>query len=176
MRLSKMVVEVIDKTKEFKEGGTAASSPVENVTADTNSSIKNAKGTSVAKTMMIIKVVNEVSSQVKRMATSTGNRYFNLTEDYMAENQMNLIDAYVGRAKTLASDLYSGAKIGAMVGGPIGAVVGLIGGIITYEADKAITIRQRESQWYSQLNATNAQTGWQQARLGLIDNGRGTEN
>lgn len=170
----KLLVEIYKKMDNDKT--VASSSPVEPVKTDTKASIKNASSQSTAKQIMVYKVVTEVADQAKRIAISTGNRYFNLSEDYMAQNDMVLINAYMGRAKTLAMDLYSGAKIGAMVGGPVGAVVGLIGGAVTYGVDRAIQIRERQSSWYSQLNSTNAQTGWEQARMGLIDNGRGTEN
>lgn len=171
---SRMVIELI-KTVKNEEKSTAQSSPVEGVKADTSSSIKSAKGNSTAKTMVVLKAVDEVLSQAKRMAVSTGNRYFNLSEDYMAENQMTLVNAYVGRAKSLASDLITGAQIGSTFG-PIGTVVGLIAGGVMFGVDSAIQIRERQSSWYSQLNATNYQTEWSQARMGLIDGGRGTEN
>ncbi|MBR3208871.1 MAG: hypothetical protein IKF82_01240 [Bacilli bacterium] len=172
---SRLVVELYDMGG--KSGGESAAPVTERPREDTSISINNQKSSSqsTAKQIMVLKVVNEVVEQTKRIANSTGNRYFNLSEDYMAENQMALINAYTSRAKTLASDIYTGAKIGSAFG-PLGTVVGVIAGAITYNVDKAIQIRERESSWYSQLNATNAQVGWSQARMGLIDGGRGTEN
>ena len=171
---TRMVVELIKTIKE--DNSVSQSSPVEGVKLDTSSSIKNGKNNATAKTMVVLKAVDEVLSQTKRIAVSTGNRYFNLSEDYMAENQMNIVDEYVSRAKTLASDLYTGGKIGTSVGGIPGLIIGLIAGGVMYGVDKAQTIRERTSKWYSQLNATNYQTEWSQARMGLIDGGRGTEN
>ena len=78
-----------------------------------------------AKTVIIMRAVQEAASDIERTASSTGQRYFNLTEDYMAENQMNLINANVNRAKSLGSDVYTGAKIGGTFG-PIGAFVGAV--------------------------------------------------
>lgn len=96
------------------------------------------------------------------------NRYFNLSENYIAQNYYNNVKTSIGKASSLITTL----KVGGSIGGVAGMAVGLgmwgVGQYLQYSA--------RMSSYYSGLNATNYGTAFGQERAGLYDNGRGTEN
>lgn len=103
------------------------------------------------------------------------NRYFTLTEDYIAQNRMNSLNAQISTALPMVTSVVSGVKVGLEAGGVPGAIIGAIsGGLITgiklrTEHDKKI------EQHNMQLNAVNAQTEFMASRASLVNGGRGTE-
>ena len=103
------------------------------------------------------------------------NRYFSMSENYMAEtdyrNTMNVIN----KSKSFAGSVLLGAKAGAALG-PHGAAVGAIVMAASWVGNEAINYQQRMSNYYQNLNATNYQTEFDRTRLGLSNEGKGTEN
>jgi hypothetical protein len=103
------------------------------------------------------------------------NRYFNMTENYILENEVNNFTTVAGNTASVVNSAIIGAKMGAAAG-PGGAVAGALIGVGFNLANKAITYQGTLSNYYSSLNATNMQTEWSARRAGLWDEGRGTEN
>lgn len=103
------------------------------------------------------------------------NRYFSMSENYMAEtdykNTMNVIN----KSTSFAGSVLLGAKAGAALG-PYGAAVGSFVMAASWLGNEAINYRQRMSNYYQNLNATNYQTEFDRTRLGLSNEGKGTEN
>lgn len=129
------------------------------------------------------KVVSDALSTAYSLAMSEHNRYFTLTEDYLAQNKMNAIQTSINTTKSFLSSAASGAMAGAaagLAGGPAGVVIGaLIGGATSIvktgiEAENAKNAKIE--QYNMQLNATNAQTNFMASRASLVNGGRGTEN
>lgn len=129
------------------------------------------------------KVLGDALSTAYSIAIMEHNRYFALTEDYMGQNKMNIIQSQIGAAKTIMSSIGSGAAQGALIGsvaGPIGAAVGAVIGMISNGIKTGINMRverdQKIEQYNMQLNAINVQTEFMASRASLVNGGRGTEN
>jgi hypothetical protein len=112
---------------------------------------------------------------VSQSLNVTANRYFNMSENYLLENELDNVKSVVRNASSFAQSIVTGVKLGstlgvggAVVGGALGAASSLISSGITYQS--------KLSGYYSALNSTNANTDWNARRLGLNDGGRGTEN
>ena len=102
-------------------------------------------------------MVNYMWQQTKALAKNaifyTVHKYYNLTENYKAEQDLN---------NTLS--VISHAAIGAVAGATF------------WIGNTAIDAVKAWDQEGIQLNTMRIQSGYQKARLGLIDDGRGTQN
>lgn len=103
------------------------------------------------------------------------SRYFNMSENYLGQNDLNTFNSLTSSAISLYSSAHMGYKIGGLVG-PAGKVVGAAVGVGFGLLNQAISYQGKLSNYYSSLNAANMQTEWGAKRAGLWDNGRGTEN
>lgn len=96
------------------------------------------------------------------------NRYFSLSENYIAEvdynNAMTITNKGVG--------LFMSVKAGASVGGVPGAIISAV----AWGTNEFVSYQNRMSGYYQALNATNYQTEFDRSRLGLTNGGKGTEN
>lgn len=118
-----------------------------------------------------------IYSQTKSFVVSTAKysfgRYFNLSENYKAEQDLDNTLNVLSHLSNGYGSLIGGALVGAKVGHPlIGAAIGGI-------AWTANTVLDAQKAWDAQnlqLTATRMQSGFQKVRLGLIDDGRGTQN
>ena len=120
--------------------------------------------------------LNEVKNNVIQSASMEWNRFVDMKEDYLAQNNMNEIKAKLGAVKSYASSAMTGARIGASVGGPVGAVVGAVVGVSGNVYNRFNNFRNAMAGYHEQNNAMNAQTNFSRVRMGLMDGGRGTEN
>lgn len=111
---------------------------------------------------------NQSLNSIKQDANLALTRYFNLSENYLAQNDYQNIMTTINKASSFAS----AAGAGLFVAGPIGAAIGVgawgVGELISYQS--------RMSEYYRNLNAINFGTAWGQERAGLYDGGKGTEN
>ena len=142
---------------------------------DTNQ--KNKKKTKEEKaTAYAIESAKRVGGAIINSAELSLNRYFSMSENYMAEvdyqNTLNVIQ----KASSLGMTVISGAKVGAAAGGVIGAAVGTILSAAVWTGNEYTAYRQKMSNYYQNLNAANYQTEFDKTRLGLINEGKGTEN
>ena len=116
--------------------------------------------------------LNQAYQQAKNLAvqtvSTTVNRYFSLSEDYMLENSYRNTVATLNKGKSLATTIIGGA----ITGGPVGAIVAGIGWV----ASEDLQNRAALSTYYQQINESNYNTNFSRIRAGLVDNGRGTEN
>lgn len=104
------------------------------------------------------------------------NRYYNLSEDYKSEqnlrNTMSVLE-HIGQAWTsILGGAITGAKVGQGWGAAIGAVVGATG----WTANTLMSGYKAHDSETISLSTMNIQSGYQKVRLGLIDDGRGTQN
>ena len=128
------------------------------------------------------KVLSDALAMAYSIAMMEHNRYFTLTEDYLGQNKMNVIQTQIGTAKSMLSSIGSGAAAGmaaGMAGGPVAMAIGTVIGAITSGAKAVITTKmqtdQKVEQHNMQLNAINAQTNFMASRASLVNGGRGTE-
>lgn len=113
---------------------------------------------------------------VENVADSAINRYTTLQEDYLTAQTYSNVKSTISRAKQLGGSIVSGVVSGMATAGPSGAVIGAISSAVNYGASQYLEYQKRMSSYYQQLNATNFQTNYSASRLGLVNNGRGTEN
>ena len=125
-------------------------------------------------------MVNYMWQQTKALAKNaifyTVHKYYNLTENYKAEQDLNntlSVISHVGEAYT---SILGGAIAGAKAGGGWGAAIGAVAGATFWIGNTAIDAVKAWDQEGIQLNTMRIQSGYQKARLGLIDDGRGTQN
>lgn len=125
-------------------------------------------GGKAAAAAVALYALEEVKNVIVQYASVSWNRYLDMKEDYIAQNNMNALKANINMAKSYASSTIKGAAIGGIVGAAIG-----IGANV---AKRAISFNATMEKYYDQNNAMNAQTNFSRVRMGLIDGGRGTEN
>lgn len=115
------------------------------------------------------------SALIKQAVSSSANRYFSLTEDYIAQNTYNNITGALGEVLGAGSIIFSGYKIGAAVSS-IGGVAGGVIAAAAYVGGKTISTFNEMSTLRQSINTNNYNMQFQRTRMGLVDNGRGTEN
>ena len=120
------------------------------------------------KTLFLNYAAKRALSVLKQATISTANRYWSLTEDYLAQNSFNNAMSAINEAIGFGSTIALGFTTGGVVGGAIAAV--------GYGASKAINTVSEYSNIRQSINANNYNMQFQRTRMGLVDNGRGTEN
>lgn len=105
---------------------------------------------------------------LRQSLTTTVNRYFSLSENYMAETDYSNVMTTINKGKSFVSTVKVGAAIGGWAGAAIGAAAWGVNEFVSYQS--------RMSNYYQNLNATNYQTQFDRSRLGLTNEGKGTEN
>lgn len=122
-----------------------------------------------------VQLVSETAKIATQSANMAINRYCTLQEDYMTSQAISNVRTTVDKAKGFGGSILSGAAAG-LGAGPVGVVAGAVIGAASYGANQYYEYQQRMSGYYQKLNATNFETNFNASRLGLINNGRGTEN
>lgn len=102
-------------------------------------------------------------------------RYYNLTENYKSEQMLRNTLNVLTNASDFGTSVLGGAIVGA-AGGPVGAMVGAVVGTISWTANATFNAWKAYDQQNISLKTMNVQSGYQKVRLGLIDDGRGTQN
>ena len=112
-------------------------------------------------------VFNNTKNLINQAVNTTLNRYYALSENYKFQNTVTNLKTTLSTGRNLVSSIVAGAEFG-----PVGAIAGAVIGV----ASEGINLFNKYSNYYQQLNATNMQTEWTGKRMGLYDEGRGTEN
>lgn len=113
---------------------------------------------------------------VSNYADAAINRYTTLQEDYLTGQAYSNVKDTINRTKQLGGSIIGGMTSGFATAGVAGAAIGAVKGVVSFGANQYLEYQQKMSSYYQQLNATNFQTSFSSARLGLVNNGRGTEN
>lgn len=121
------------------------------------------------------KAIKEVGGATVDLIDYSINKNLQLTENYIGQQEMANLESQMEKVSSFATSISSGFTMGAAAG-PIGIAIGVTAGLITWGVSQSISYNRELSNYYRQLNATNAQTQWNSARMGFIDGGRGTEN
>ena len=133
---------------------------------------KETKSGAKALVKMGVERVGNIAMQTAQVSL---NRYFSMSENYMAETDYQNAMTMINKSKSFVSTIASGAMAGA-VGGPFGMAVGAIISAGAWGASEYVNYQQRMSNYYQNLNATRYQTEFDRTRLGLTNEGKGTEN
>lgn len=130
--------------------------------------IKSIEKATVGKNVLLNQAYQNTKSLVIQTASTSINRYFSLSEDYIMQNTVSNTMTTLNKVKGLGQSVL----LGAQMGGPVGALSGLG----AWGVSEFITNQANLSSYYEGINAANYQTQYARARAGLVDNGRGTEN
>jgi hypothetical protein len=122
-----------------------------------------------------LQIGSQIASDALNAAENAMNRYTSLEEDYVTEQTYNNVLTTVGKVKSGIGSVAAGVISGAAFG-PAGMVLGAVTGMASFAYNEYIGYQKRMSSYYQALNATDFQTQFDSSRLGLIDNGRGTQN
>ena len=115
---------------------------------------------------LISRGVSQISNIVIGEAKYEINRYFQLTDDYFGQQDMNIALNVLNKVVDVGSSIYTGATLGYSVGGPIGAV---IGGVVGAGISAISTIMDVERNYNKQiiaLNKMDAQLQFNRQRAG----------
>jgi len=137
---------------------------------------KQEKATSFAKAASTLIALSGAKQLIENTIEVSLNRYYNMSEDYISQNDYRNVMTAIGKTTSLASTVIGGVTSGLAFGGPVG---GAIGGIVAgagWGLNEAINMKATRSQYYSQINASNINMAYMQQRAGLYMNGKGTEN
>lgn len=115
-------------------------------------------------------------SSLESVTTTSINRYYRMSEDYIGQNYLNNVMSNINRTKQFAGSVLAGAMGGAKVGGALGAIAGGALGGTTNLINQAISYNNTIIEYKTSLNATRIETSFRAERAGLYDGGKGTEN
>ena len=130
--------------------------------------IKSIEKATVGKHVLLNQAYQNTKSLVIQTASTSINRYFSLSEDYIMQNTVSNTMTTLNKVKGLGQSVL----LGAQMGGPVGALFGLG----AWGVSEFINNQANLSSYYEGINAANYQTQYTRTRAGLVDNGRGTEN
>lgn len=112
---------------------------------------------------------------IKSYAKFQIGMYFNLTENYKAEQTLENTISILDNVSSSVGSVFAGAIAGAKAG-PVGALVGAgIGATFSVATTLSNAVKSFIQQDI-QLTTMNMQSSYQRVKLGLIDDGRGTQN
>ncbi|MCR4661686.1 MAG: hypothetical protein K5765_06805 [Clostridia bacterium] len=137
--------------------------------------IKSLEKATLGKSAFIYYIYNQVKNGVINGARYKVGRYFNLTENYKAEQDLENTLSVIEHTASLGSSIVNGAVVGSTVG-PVGTAAGAILGAGFWAGNTGINALKSWDAQNRALSTTRIQAGFQQTRLGLIDDGRGTQN
>lgn len=125
---------------------------------------------------VFVRAAEMTANAVKSNIVLEHRRYFNLTENYIGENNLGVVTNAMSTIGGIFASTASMAILGLKTGNPVmalaGAAIGATFGIYNAEMSKL----QKLDNYYIQLNSTVSQTIFNASRAALIDNSRGTEN
>lgn len=116
--------------------------------------------------------VREITAQVEY----DFNKYCNLSDDYKSQLMLNNSMTTVNLVMSIGSSALSGAMLGAKIGGGWGAVIGAAVTTTIDIGSKIFSYARQYDQQNLQLELGDVAARYSGSRLGLVDNGRGTQN
>lgn len=140
--------------------------------------IQTLEAATIAKVFFANQVYQQVKANFWTVVDYTHNRYFSLSEDYMGQVNYNNTKTIYNKAKSYALSAVNGFVSGMTLSGgnPILGATGAILSTAGQAVGDVFSYHERISNYYQSLNSTNAQTEFSRQRIGLYNEGRGTEN
>lgn len=137
--------------------------------------IQTAEKATFGKNIVVYRAWEQSKSLIKNSAMYVVGRYFNLTENYKGEQDLQNTLSVLGNVIGAGTSIVGGAIAGAKAG-PVGIVAGAAVGAVFWTANTALNAFKAWDNQRIQLATMNIESSFQQVRLGLVDNGRGTQN
>lgn len=140
--------------------------------------IQSLEKATFGKNLLLYRAWQQGKALAKNSILYTAGRYFNLTENYKAEQDLENTFSVLENVTNLGTSIIGGAIAGAKMSGgnPYVAVAGAAVGATMWGFNVALnSIKAWESQ-NIQIATMNIESSFQKVRLGLVDNGRGTQN
>jgi len=138
--------------------------------------VKSLEKATIGQNVLAFQAYQYAKSQIVSVARYELGKYFSLTENYTAQQDMSNIMTAISKAASFGTSVVSGAMTGLQVGGVHGAIIGASIAAVGTGVSEAIGIRNRFIEQNRFLINTNLQSNFQLVRMGLVDGGRGTEN
>lgn len=129
-----------------------------------------------AKKTALKKVANYAYAEIRAQVQYDVGKYVNLTENYKASVLMSNIDSTAQKAMSIVGVTTASAQLGAMLGAGVGAGIGAAAGFLMGVASETMSLVRQYDQQNLSINMNETYAGYSRSRLGLIDNGRGTQN
>lgn len=137
--------------------------------------IKSLEKATVGQNILVYQAYNYAKQQIKQVAQYTIGKYFSLTENYTAQQDLENVKTTISKVAGFGSAIISGAMMGSMAG-PGGAAAGAIIATVGSGINEAISIYQRFKEQDRSLINMNVQSNFQLTRMGLVDGGRDSMN
>ena len=182
---------VIELKVSGSEGGDSASSALKANERETNDLVRKLRAMQnpvatlennllnkafLGKTQFASYVLQQTKSLAKNSAMYFLTKYYNLTENYKAEQDLNNTMSILSHVAEGYTSVLAGAIAGAKWGGGWGAAIGAGMGATFWGANTVLNAMKAFREEDISLNTMRINSSYQQARLGLIDDGRGTQN
>lgn len=136
--------------------------------------IKTLEKNVFGKNILAYEAYNQAKTTIKKTAFYVAEKYFNLTENYKAEQDLENVMSVIEHVSGIGASVLGGAIIGTKVAPGIGTAIGAGVGLISAAINTGIDAVKAWDRQHMQLTAMNIQSSFQMTKLGLIDNGRGT--
>ena len=121
--------------------------------------------------------LNQVMHDVKNSVSLSTSRYFNMSENYLLEQDVSNFMGMIGKANSGISAVMLGGKIGTVISPGVGTAIGAAFGAAAWGFGQLTGYQSKLSGYYTSLNAANYGVAFSRERAGgLYDGGRGTEN
>lgn len=137
--------------------------------------VKTMKENTLGKNVVVNQAYNYAKSAVKQMAMYEINKYFSLTENYKAQQDMQNTLTTISKVASFGTTVAAGAITGA-AGGPVGAAFGAIVAAAGWVGNEIISAKQTFETQERNLATMNNASVFQLTRMGLVDGGRGSYN
>ena len=162
----KIIIEVVTNTVTQNNNNNNNNQPI----PGSNKDAKQSHTSEVSTVKQIMKKVKSIDNTLNiTSAINMGiERHLSLTENYIAQNDMNNLKTTWGKMSSLGKSVVTGA----LTGGWAGAITAAA----SWGTREYANYQQRIGGYYQALNATNYQTEFDRSRMGLTNEGKGTEN
>lgn len=169
----RITIEVIGRDVEYADmgGGTSKQTTDKNGMTDVTALISPTKSDEkeiLRKNIIIQHAINDIGQAIGSGVSYALTKRMSLSEDYLSQQDTNNALNVIGKVASAVTTVIAGAKIG--------GIYGAIGAGIIWAGTEIFNEYKRFDQAYIQLNEATEESLFQKTRLGLIDNGRGTQN
>lgn len=182
--LRKVVIEI----KQVNQDGTPNPAPspdvqgdTYNITNTTNISyilhpVQSLQKATIGRNVLVNQAFELAKSAITSAVSLSVSRYFTMKEDYMAETSLNNTMSALSKVASFGTSVAGGAVVGAQAGGAIGAGIGAAIAAVGWGITEGINAVGAYNNQMKSLQTSVYQSGFMQARYGLVNGGRGTEN
>lgn len=169
--MANITIEIIETQKPNYSDN--SQTEIENIT---KASKNEANKGMLAKSVFVNKAFDIAKQTITNAVEIKINRQVTLTEDYITGYQWQNVKNTIGMVGQIGGSIIGGITMGAAVGGPIGALVGGTLGLAGSVVNVGTNMYNKRSAIAQEINTANYNMAFQQTRMTLVNNSRGTEN